>query len=151
MGISHETGETGDAGEVAEAARARARALASGDAEELEDLLHEDFRWVSHIGQTFDRSSYVQANAGGPTRWHSQELTDVDVLVVDRTAVLSAVVTDEVDRGAGREVFRMPVTQVWVRDQSRWRCLAGHAGPRLSGGTTNEGDLATQSGAQQIP
>jgi ketosteroid isomerase-like protein len=134
------------AGEVAEAARARARALASGDPAQLEALLHEDFRWVSHIGQTFDRSTYVAANAGGPTHWHSQALTDVEVVVVDRTAVLSAVVTDEVDRGSGREVFRMPVTQVWVRDTDRWRCLAGHAGPRL-----HDDRPEAQSGAQQIP
>jgi hypothetical protein len=30
------------------------------------------------------------------------------------------------------EEFRMPMTQVWVRASSGWRCLAGHAGPRLS-------------------
>ena len=64
--------------------------------------------------------------------WHSQQLSSADVVVVGDTAVLHAAVTDVVsaeDRG-GTETFRMPMTQVWVRLDSRWKCLAGHAGPR---------------------
>lgn len=57
----------------------------------------------------------------------------VGVVVVNDTAVLYAEVTDEVLReGDEPEIFRMPMTQVWVRQEGAWRCLAGHAGPRRS-------------------
>jgi hypothetical protein len=41
-------------------------------------------------------------------------------------------VTDEVaGDDSVAETFRMPMTQVWVRVEDGWQCLAGHAGPRL--------------------
>ena len=41
--------------QVIQAAEARAVALADGDAERLKSLLHEDFRWTTHVGETFSR------------------------------------------------------------------------------------------------
>ena len=47
------------------------------------------------------------------------------------TAVLTATVTDRVQGDGVGDTFRMPMTQVWVRDPpGAWVCLAGHAGPR---------------------
>ena len=68
---------------------------------------------------------------GGRTRWRGQDLGDAEVLVVGDAAVLRTVVTDTIDRADGTETYRMPMTQFWVRTASGWRCLAGHAGPRL--------------------
>lgn len=69
----------------------------------------------------------------GHTVWRSQRLSDVEVVVVNDTAVLHAEVTDEVlGEGDAPETVRMPMTQVWVRQEGAWRCLAGHAGPRRS-------------------
>jgi hypothetical protein len=116
--------------EVLDAAQQRADALASGDPEVLREMLHPRFRWVSHTGERFDRDSYVRSNTGGTHRWASQQLSEVDVVVHPQTAVLRCQVVDEVDRGEGVEAFRMPMTQVWVRYDDRWVCLAGHAGPR---------------------
>lgn len=117
--------------EVMRAVEARASALAAGDAHRLSALLHGDFRWTSHTGGAFDRSEYVRRNTGGDVVWRSQHLSSAEVVVVGDTAVLHAEVTDEVVSDAGEpETFRMPMTQVWVRVDSRWTCLAGHAGPR---------------------
>ncbi|MDY0908515.1 nuclear transport factor 2 family protein [Microbacterium sp. CFBP9034] len=116
--------------EVLAAAERRAVALAAGDERALRTLLHPDFGWTSHTGETFDRDSYVAANLSGPTRWHSQVLTDPRIVVVGDTAVLRCAVTDDVTTSAGRESFRMPMTQTWVRSGGGWQCLAGHAGPR---------------------
>jgi ketosteroid isomerase-like protein len=122
-----------EADQVVAVARERASALADGDAEGLTALLHADFHWTSHVGETFDRTEYVRRNTRGHTVWRSQELTAVEVDVVGDTAVLRADVTDVVlPEHGGLATFRMPVTQVWVRDRDRWLCLAGHAGPRLS-------------------
>jgi Domain of unknown function (DUF4440) len=118
--------------EVIEAAHLRAAALATGDPQELRELLHPQFRWFSHTGERFDRESYVRSNTGGSNRWDRQELSEVKVIAHERTAVLRCEVVDTVDRGSGVEEFRMPMTQVWVRYDDRWVCLAGHAGPSLS-------------------
>lgn len=117
--------------QVVEAAEARAAALAAGDAARLEALLHVDFSWTSHTGERFDRDAYVAANTGGTTVWRSQQLDDPALVVVGTTAVLHCVVTDEIHTADGPQVFRMPMTQVWVLAESGWTCLAGHAGPRL--------------------
>ena len=117
--------------EVIEAALARATALAEADASRLLALLHHDFRWTSHLGETFNRDAYVVRNTEDRTVWRSQHLKDAEVVVVGDTAVLYAEVIDTVRSGAdGVEMFRMPMTQVWVRQGEAWKCLAGHAGPR---------------------
>jgi ketosteroid isomerase-like protein len=122
-----------DEEQVLEAAQARATALANGDATGLLDLLDERFRWTTHVGEVLDRTEYVTRNTGGHTVWRSQSLSNPRVVVVGDTAVLHAEVTDVVGSGAREpEEFRMPMTQVWVRGCSGWRCLTGHAGPRLS-------------------
>lgn len=123
-------GRVDDANEVLVAAEARAAALAEGDAEQLSRILHEDFRWTAHLGATYDRQEYIRRNTEGQTVWRSQDLGNAEVVVVGDTAVLYAEVTDVVVRDAGPETYRMPMTQVWVRQGGDWKCLAGHAGPR---------------------
>lgn len=119
--------------EVVAAAHSRAHALANGDADRLRSLLHPDFVWKAHTGDSFDRSAYVARNTDGTTRWRSQDLGRPEVTVDEDTAVLRTVVTDVVDGDDGPATFRMPMTQVWTRSASGWRCLGGHAGPRLTG------------------
>jgi ketosteroid isomerase-like protein len=118
--------------QVIMASESRAVALAEGDAERLSELLHEDFRWTAHVGETYDRAEYIRRNTQGHTVWRSQTLRDPAVVIVGPTAVLHAQVSDVVLSAAGEsEEFRMPMTQVWVRVGTGWKCLAGHAGPRL--------------------
>jgi hypothetical protein len=114
------------------AATARADALAAGDADRLRQLLHPEFIWTSHRGERFNRDDYVHSNIGGRNRWSGQTLQDPAVTVVGDVAVLRCTVVDTVDTGSGSEVFRMPMTQVWIRADAQWVCLAGHAGPRLA-------------------
>jgi hypothetical protein len=117
--------------QVLQAAEARASALADADADALTELLHPQFRWTTHLGETYDRAEYIRRNTEGHTVWRSQELDDATVVVVDDAAVLFAEVADVSEGHSGAtETFRMPVTQTWVRMEGGWRCLAGHAGPR---------------------
>jgi ketosteroid isomerase-like protein len=115
--------------EVLTAAHRRAQALANADAETLTELLHPEFVWTTHTGDVLDREAYVRRNTDGTTRWRAQHLGEPDITVVGDAAVLRATVTDEVEAGTST----MPMTQVWVRDEGRWVCVGGHAGPRLSG------------------
>jgi ketosteroid isomerase-like protein len=58
-------------------------------------------------------------------------MRDVDVVVVGDTAVLRSEVVDVVLSEDGQPItFRMPMTQIWVREGDAWSCLGGHAGPR---------------------
>ncbi|MBB6550779.1 nuclear transport factor 2 family protein [Nonomuraea rubra] len=118
--------------EVIAAARERAAALAARDPERLRRSLHPGFHWTSHTGERFDRDGYVTANTAAAIAWQGQTLTEVEVVVCGQAAVLRCVVADDVITGEGdRVTFRMPVTQTWVKQEGRWQCLAGHAGPRV--------------------
>jgi hypothetical protein len=116
--------------EVLAAAAARADALARGDADALRARLHPLFGWTSHRGDTFDRDTYVRRNTSGDVRWDGQTLEGVRVVVVGDTAVLRCTAVDRIEAG-GPQIFRMPMTQTWVRSGAAWLCLAGHAGPRV--------------------
>jgi hypothetical protein len=74
----------------------------------------------------------VCSNTTGPNRWRKQTIHDPEVTVVGDVAVLRCTVADFVDTGRDTEVFRMPMTRVWIRANAQWVCLAGHAGPRLA-------------------
>jgi len=117
--------------QVLRAASERATALADGNGPRLTELLHEDFRWTSHLGETYGRDEYVRRNTQGQTVWRSQDLGEPEVVVVGDTAVLLAEVTDVIVKDGDELTFRMRVTQVWVRRNEGWMCLAGHAGPRV--------------------
>lgn len=119
---------------VLAAARDRAAALARGDRPALLRLLHPSFRWTTHRGAVLDRDAYVAGNVGGALTWVSQTLDDVGIQVVDdAVAVLTALVTDVVIRDGAEQVFRMRLSQTWVRTGGAWVCLAGHAGPVTDG------------------
>jgi Domain of unknown function (DUF4440) len=115
---------------VLEAAEERAAALAAGDADELRRLMHPELRWTTYTGAVLDRDAYVAGNTEGSLVWHEQRFERPLVTVVGDTAVLTAIVIDEVERDGTRETFRLRLTQTWVREHGAWRCLAGHAGPR---------------------
>lgn len=123
-----------DRDEVLVAAWERAAALAARDEDALRRLLHPEFGWTSHRGDRFDRESYLDSNRGSGNVWHGQQLREPTVTVVGDTAVLHCTAVDTVDlAGRGPETFVMPMTQTWVRTSDGWRCLAGHAGPRVPG------------------
>src|SRR3954471_6321928 len=115
-GVSCHDGAVDAAAEVHQAAVARATAFAAGDAATLRELLHEGFRWTTHVGQVFDRDEYIRRNTEGVTLWRSQALAPTDISIVGEVAVLLTMATDVVAANETEDAeFRMPVTQVWVR------------------------------------
>lgn len=117
--------------EVLAAAGRRAEALAERDADTLRALLHPALRWTTFTGEVLDREGYIAGNTAGDLVWRGQRLADVNVTVVGTTAVLTAVATDSVRRDGCDQVFRLRLTQTWVRGADGWQCLAGHAGPEV--------------------
>jgi uncharacterized protein (TIGR02246 family) len=122
-----------DTDDVLQAATERAEALRRGDAGTLRSLMHPQLRWTTFRGAVLDRDDYINGNTNGSLRWHAQRLLDPRVAVVGDTAVLTAVVADDVTHDGGRETYRLRLTQTWVRQDGKWLCLSGHAGPRVEG------------------
>ena len=113
--------------EVAGAALRRAAALAAGDEAALRLLMHPGLQWTTFRGEVLGYADYIARNTGGNLRWRSQRLDGITVVVAGDTAVLTALVTDEVSRDGKDQVFQLRLTQTWVRTPEGWRCLAGHA------------------------
>ena len=112
-------------------AERRSAALVARDPDALRALHHRALRWTTHRGAVLEREAYVAANTAGELVWRSQRIEDVHVIVAGDTAVLIAVAVDEVERDGEPQTFRLHLTQVWVRDDDGWLCLAGHAGPSV--------------------
>jgi ketosteroid isomerase-like protein len=121
-----------DAREVLAAAERRAAALAAGDVATLNGLMHPSLQWTTFTGRVLSRDQYIDGNTGHALRWKSQSLDGTHVEVVRDTAVLTAVVTDEVERDGIEQTFTLRLTQTWVRTKGGWQCLAGHAGPQVT-------------------
>ena len=113
------------------AAERRAAALVARDPAALRELMHESLRWTTHSGDVFDRERYIHANTSGTLRWHGQRLEDVDITVIGDTAVLTAVVVDDVEDAGEPRTNRLRLTQTWSRVGGAWVCLSGHAGPHV--------------------
>ena len=93
--------------------------------------MHPSLQWTTFTGEVLSREQYIAGNTAGDLRWRSQRLDDTVVAVVGDTAVLTALVTDEVTRDGRHATFALRLTQTWVRAESGWQCLAGHAGPEV--------------------
>jgi hypothetical protein len=115
--------------EVLDAARRRSQALVARDPGALRALHHPALTWTTHRGEIKDRDAYIAGNTQGGLVWRAQRLEDPHVTVVGDTAILTAVVYDEFERGGEPHSHRMHLSQTWVRDASGWVCLAAHAGP----------------------
>jgi len=122
---------TSDVEQVLLAAEQRAAALAAGDLEALRALMHPALQWTTYKGDVLSRDQYIAGNTGGALTWRSQRLEGTRTVVVGDTAVLTALVTDEVRRDGQDESFTLRLTQTWVRAESGWQCIAGHAGPNI--------------------
>ena len=122
-----------DASDVLAAAERRAQALVDLDPVTLTALHHPDLRWTTFLGDVLDRDGYVRGNTHGNLVWRAQRLEEPIVVVEGDTAVLTAVVHDEVERDGVSETLSLRLTQTWVRTADGWQCLAGHAGPRVGG------------------
>jgi hypothetical protein len=121
------TGDGSAQQDVVDAALRRAVALAARDEEALRRLMHPGLQWTTYRGNVLGYEEYIEGNTSGPLLWRAQRLSDVQVVVIGDTAVLTGWVTDEVRRDGHDQVFRLRLTQTWVRTPDGWRCLAGHA------------------------
>jgi ketosteroid isomerase-like protein len=93
--------------------------------------MHPALQWTTFQGEVLSHEQYVAGNTADGLTWRSQRLEDARVAVVGDTAIVSALVIDEVERDGRDQTFALRLTQTWVRADASWQCLAGHAGPKV--------------------
>ena len=112
------------------AAERRGQALASQDWAALESALHPEFVYVNAQGIRLGRDDYLGFVRDGPLRWTEQKLEDVEGVVLDTVAVLTATVVDDVRIGEEKHRLVFASTQTYVREGDKWLYLAGQTGPK---------------------
>jgi hypothetical protein len=116
-----------DHDDVIAASRRRSAALIARDPDALRALLHPGLRWTLPSGEVRDLERYVAGTTAGELVWRDQQFSDVDVVVVGDTAVLTALVHDEYERAGVPGAHDVRLTLTWVREEGAWRVLAGHS------------------------
>ena len=119
--------------EIVEAATARGRALAEQDWPAFEAALHPAFVYTNAQGIRIGRDEYLAFVRDGPLRWREQRLEDVQVVVEEPVAVLTARVIDDVLVDGEPYRLRFATTQTYVRGADGWSYLAGQTGPVADG------------------
>jgi hypothetical protein len=112
---------------VLEASARRSAALVARDPDALRALLHPDLRWTLPSGEVRQRERYIAGNTAGELVWRDQTKSEVDVVIVGDTAVLTALVHDEYERAGVPGSHDVRLTLTWVREDGAWRVLAGHS------------------------
>lgn len=88
-------------------------------------------QWTTFKDDVLSLDQYIEGTTGRVLTWRSQRLDDPSVVVVGDTAVLTALVVDEIQKEGHDLTFSLGLTQTWIRAGGRWQCLASHAGPEI--------------------
>ncbi len=113
--------------EIVAATERRTRALVERDAGALLALHHPDLRFTTPRAEVRTREAFIAGNTQGDLVWRGQQMTEVDVVTCGDTAVLTALVRDQLERGGEPVEHDARLTLTWVREDGAWRVLAGHA------------------------
>ena len=107
----------------------RAAALVAQDWAVVDAQLHPQFVYTNSQGQRLAKAAYVDFLSRGPLRWRRQWLEEASVVHVEGTAVLHAIVVDDLLINDDPHLLRFATTQTYVRVRDRWYYLTGHTGP----------------------
>jgi catechol 2,3-dioxygenase-like lactoylglutathione lyase family enzyme len=103
----------------------RSLALLALDANALEPLLADDFTYVNSSGELLDKARYLAFVAGGPMRWSSQEVDEMEVREIGDTAIVTCRVREAGSWKGEPFEARIRSTQVYQRCGGRWLYVAG--------------------------
>ncbi len=132
--------------ELVEASGDWMEALRSRNEPGLQRILHDDFVLIASRGwdaSIIDRKTWLQ-NAIDHWVLHDFRFEDVDIHVYGDAAVMrSRFIQRATVRGRPLN-FTAYLTDVWIRDEGRWRVVTRHASPtRLNESTASTDDQTT--------
>jgi hypothetical protein len=110
------------AAELSKLEQERCRALSEQDWPVLEALLADDYTHVHTTGRVEDKSTYI---SGMKERPRATSRGDLSVRVYGDSAVMMGTQTNKTDRGGHTELMHSQVIQVWVKQGSGWKVVAG--------------------------
>ena len=93
-----------------------------GRADQLEKLLAGDFISIGEQGYLLDKVQWISRH--GDFRYHTLEMTDVDIRRYDRTAIVRAVQHSTATWHGNAMELRTRVSQVWVQPDYTWQLAA---------------------------
>lgn len=92
----------------------------------LASLLDEDFVITFEDGSTYGKTGYISFSAATTVRVDVAEMSEVKVRMHGNTAVLTGVYHERgLEKGSAYD-YRDRFTDVWMKNQGKWRLLASH-------------------------
>ena len=124
--------------EVVAASQEWMEALKAKNEALLQEILHDDFVLIASRGwdaSIIDRQMWVR-NAIEHWVLHAFKFEDVDIHVYGKVAVMRSRFGQEATVRGRPLNFTAYLTDVWVREEQRWRVVSRHSSPTLSDETT---------------
>lgn len=97
--------------------------LLAGDLDALSELCSDEMTYSHTNGLVDNKTSYFKMLRSG-ARYVQMDLSDVKIARYDSTVVITGVAQVAVNSPNGRTGFRARFTDVWAKQQDRWRFVA---------------------------
>ena len=107
----------------------RYAAMLAGDADVLEDLLHDDLAYMHSTGELESKESYISSLRAGTSAYKMIRCDDQTIRVHgDIGMVFHHLEADVAFQGNGRHLDNR-LLAIWSRDGGKWRMLGLQSGP----------------------
>ena len=113
--------------EVRAATETWRQAMVVRDRATLEKIFAPGLIYTHSNGKTENKTEAIEAVVNGKDRIESIEITDANVTVYGKTALVKAKLSMRVNSGNAMNILNLDVLFVWVRDGSRWQMVARQA------------------------
>lgn len=97
--------------------------LLAGDLDALSELCSDEMTYSHTNGMVDNKTSYFKSLRSG-ARYVQMDLSDVNIARYDTTVVITGLAQIAVESRNGRIAFRARFTDVWAKQQDRWRFVA---------------------------
>lgn len=111
--------------EVWELEGKRRAAVIAGDLKTLDALCSDEMTYSHTNGKVDTKKTYLKALESGVS-YEKLDLSDVSIARYDSAVVIVGVAQIAVKSSSGPIRFRARFTDVWARQQDRWRFVAWH-------------------------
>ncbi|CAN0279146.1 unnamed protein product [Discosporangium mesarthrocarpum] len=107
----------------------RYAAMLAGDADVLEELLHDDLAYMHSTGELESKQSYIDTLRAGTSAYKMIRVDDQKIRIhADIGMVFHHLEADVVFQGNERHLDNR-LLAVWSRDAGKWRMLGLQSGP----------------------
>lgn len=103
--------------------QARRAAMLAADTTTLSDLLADDLLWIHATGSSDSKDSLLQRIGSGATKYHSIEVADETLRVVNDVALLSGHASMQLEVKGQTRPVENKFTIVWAEVDGRWQVV----------------------------